>query len=236
MSNEMSYGQLKEEKLRFILKEKYPAISSFSYPKQWVIEIIESILAEFPLLKAINYQELGISGLLSLIETIIADVNVFTNEDNTVLIIEASATKPFLTMKEFIVMFLFSALTNITLFHFIFTKKKLETINVNDVEAFPYVYDNSVVLSNEDKQQYHFLTSIAAIINHIHLLPDEFIKKITALPKLPNKFGDKTIADYIKSNKAPTNIDDEHLIKYLKKTPKDIDTAKLSKSKNSNKL
>lgn len=234
--SELSYAQLIEAKFRFFLKEKYPTTSSFSYPKQWIIDQFESILEEFPLLKAINYQELGISGLLSLIETIIADVNVFTNEDNTVLIIEASATKPFLTMKEFIVIFLFSALTNISLFHFIFSKKKMETIECQNIESFLYIYENCVVLSNEDKQQYHFITSISSIINHIYLMPDEFIKKIAALPKLLNKLGDSSIADYIEGNKPSVKIEDVALTKYLKNKPHKIDNAKVSKNKNSNQL
>jgi hypothetical protein len=233
--SELSYAQLIEAKFRFFLKEKYPTTSSFPYPKQWLIDQFESILEEFPVLKAINYQELGISGLLSLIETIIADVNVFTNEDNTVLIIETGAIKPFITIKEFIVMFLLSALTDISLFHFIFSKKKMETINFNDVEAFPYIYENSVVLKNEDKQQYHFITSIVSIINHIYVLPDEFIKKITSRPKLLNKYGDSTLSEYIENNEL-RSIEDLALITYLKKTPKDIDMVKLSKSKNNNKL
>jgi len=78
--SEMSYGQLQEEKLRSQLKAKYPEISSYSFSQQWVIELIESILEEFPILKAINYQELGVNGLLSLVKTLIHDVEVFNDE------------------------------------------------------------------------------------------------------------------------------------------------------------
>lgn len=233
--SELSYAQLTEAKFRFFLKEKYPTISSFSYPNEFMLQEIEAILEEFPELKTFNYHQLSISALRSLVKQYIDNVEVYYNKSESVLVIEAEPTKTFLTMKEFIVMILFSALTNISLFHLIFSKKKMGTIECQNVESFLYVYDNSVVLNNEDKQQYHFITSIAAIINHIYLLPDEFIKKITARPKLPNKFGDSTIADYIENNKAPVDIEDEHLNKYLKKTSKNLDMAMLSKSKNSNK-
>jgi len=223
--SELSYAQLTEAKFRFYLKERYPTVSSFSYPNEFMLQEIEAILEEFPELKTFNYHQLSISALRSLIKQYIDDVEVYYNKSESVLVIEAEPTKEFLTMKEFIVMFLFSALTNVSLFHLIFSKKKMEVIECQNVESFTYIYENCVVLTNEDKQQYHFITSIGSIINHIYLLPDEFIKKITSLPKLPNKFGDSTIADYIKSNKAPANIDDEHLIKYLKKTPKNIDMA-----------
>jgi len=233
--SELSYAQLTEAKFRFFLREKYPTLSSFTYPNQWMIDQIESILEEYPELKTFNYHQLGINALRSLVKKYINDVNVFSVQHDEVLIIEAEPTKSFLTMKEFLILYMLSALNGISLFHLIFSKKKMETIECQTIESFPYVYDNSVVLSNEDKQQYHFIASIAAIINHIYLLPDEFIKKITARAKLPNKFGDNSIADYIEGNESPTSIEDLALITYLNKTPKDIDTAKLSKSKNSNK-
>ncbi len=233
--SELSYAQLTEAKFRYFLRKSYPTLSSFTYPNQWMIDQIESILEEYPELKKFNYHQLGINALRSLVKQYIDDVKIFSVHNDEVLIIEAEPTKTFLTMKEFIIMFLLSALTDISLFHLIFSKKKMETIECQTIESFPYVYDNSVVLSNEDKQQYHFITSIAALINHIYLLPDEFIKKITSRAKLPNKFGDSTIADYIKNNKAPVNIEDEHLIKYLKKTSENLDITTLSKSKNSNK-
>jgi len=226
--SELSYAQLTEAKFRFFLRERYPTLSSFTYPNQWMIDQIESILEEYPELKTFNYHQLGINALRSLVKQYIDDVEVYYNKSELVLIIEAEPTKSFLTMKEFIVMFLLTALTNISLFHLIFSKKKMETIECQDIEPFPYIYENSVVLKNEDKQQYHFITSISSIINHIYLMPDEFIKKITARAKLPNRFGYSTIADYIKSNKAPANIEDEHLIKYLKKTSENIDMATLA--------
>ena len=233
--SELSYAQLTEAKLRFFLLEKYPTLSSFTYPNQWMIDQIESILEEYPELKTSNYHQLGINALRSLVKKYVHDVKVYHDIDDEVLIIEASPTKSFLTMKEFLILFILSSLNTISLFHLIFSKKKMETIQCKDLGSFSYIYDNSVVFCNEDKQQYHFITSIAATINHIYVMPDEFIKKITSLPKLPNKFGDSTVADYIENNELPVNIEDEHLIKYLKKTPKDINTAKLSKSKNSNK-
>lgn len=233
--SELSYAQLTEAKFRFFLKEKHPTLSSFSYPNEFMLQEIEAILEEFPQLKTFNYHQLGISALRSLVKQYIDDVEVYYNISESVLIIEAKPTKSFLTMKEFLILYMLSALNGISLFHLIFSKKKMETIECQTIESFPYIYDNCVVLTNEDKQQYHFITSIAAIINHIYLLPDEFIKKITALPKLPNKFGDSTITDCIENNKSPANIEDEHLIKYLKKTSENIDIAMLSKSKNSNK-
>lgn len=233
--SELSYAQLTEAKFRFFLIEKHPTLSSFSYPNQWLIDQIESILEAYPELKTFNYHQLGINALRSLIKKYIKDAKVFFVQNDEVLVIEAEPTKSFLSMKEFLILYMLSALNGISLFHLIFSKKKMETIQCKDLGSFSYIYDNSVVFCNEDKQQYHFITSIAATINHIYVMPDEFIKKITSLSKLPNKFGDSTVADYIENNELPVNIEDEHLIKYLKKTPKDINTAKLSKSKNSNK-
>ena len=233
--SELTYAQLTEAKFRFYLRERYPTLSSFSYPNEFMLREIEAILEEFPELKSFNYHLLGISALRSLVKQYINDVEVFSDQNDEVLIIEAEPTKSFLTMKEFIIMFLLSALTDVSLFHLVFSKKKMETIECQNVESFPYVYDNSVVLSNKDKQQYHFITTITSIINHIYLLPDEFIKKITLRSKLSNKYGDSTITDYIESNVSILNIEDIALITYLKKRPKNIDTTKLSKSKNSNK-
>jgi len=230
--SEMSYAQLKEEKLRSLLKTKYPEISSFSYPKQWVIELIESILEEFPLLKAINYQELGINGLLSLIKKLIDDVQVFTDESETVLILEAQPTKSFLTMKEFIIMFLLSALTDISLFHFIFTKKKLEMIDCKGFDSFPYFDNSSVVLTNEEKQQYHFITSLEFLVNYIYISPDEFTQKITSANDIIKQYGDSSIADYIDSDTTDNGVADSVLIHYLRTTPQDINTDRPSKNKN----
>lgn len=111
----------------------------------------------------------------------------------------------------------------------------MSTLECQYVESFPYIYENSVVLNNEDKQQYHFITSISSITDHIYLLPDEFIKNITSRSKLPNKYGDSTIADYIECNKLPVNVEDIALTAYLKNNPQNIDFTKLSKRKNNNK-
>jgi hypothetical protein len=233
--SELSYAQLTEAKFRFFLKERYPTLSSFSYPNQSMIDQIESILAVHPELKTFNYHQLGISALRGLVKQYIEDVDIYYYKSDEVLIIVAEPIKSFLTMKEFIVMFLLSALTDISFFHFIFSKKKLETLECQYVESFPYIYENSVVLNNEDKQQYHFITSISSIIDHIYLLPDEFIKNITSRSKLPNKHGDSTIADYIECNKLPVNVEDIALTAYLKNNPQNIDFTKLSKRKNNNK-
>ena len=226
--SEMSLAQLKEEKLRAQLKVKYPEISSYSFPQQWIIEIIESILEEFPILKAINYKELGVNGLLSLVNTLIYDVEVFTDESETVLIIEAQPTKSFLTMKEFIIMFLLSALTDISLFHLIFTKKKLETIDCKDFDVFPYIVNSSVVQINTEKHQYHFITSIKSLVNYIFTSPDNFTKKVTSATEFIKQFGDSSIADYIDKSKAEINIDDIYLTNYLNKEPRVINTEKTS--------
>jgi len=217
--SEMSYGQLQEEKLRSQLKAKYPEISSYSFSQQWVIELIESILEEFPILKAINYQELGVNGLLSLVKTLIHDVEVFTDESETVLIIEAQPTKSFLTMKEFIIIFLLSGLTEISLFHLIFTKKKMETVDCKDFEAFPYIDNSSVVLNNEEKRQYHFITSIKSLVNYFYTSPDNFTKKMTSAIEFLKQYGDSSIADYIDKSKKEMNIDDIALTNYLNKDP-----------------
>jgi hypothetical protein len=230
--SEMSYAQLKEEKLREIFKEKYPTLSSFSYPNQFMIEQIESILESFPLLKTLNFNELSIKSLLSLIETLIDDVKVFTNEDNTVLIVEANVTKPFITMKEFIVMFLFSALTGFSLFHFIFTKKKLETIDFKDVEAFPYIYNNSVVLTNHKKQQYHFFMSLSSFITDIYTSIEAFLNTKELTVKSTQKCGDTSIANYIDSGEANKDIDDSVLTDYLQNNPQDFDTSSLYANRN----
>jgi hypothetical protein len=198
--SELSYAQLTEAKFRYFLREIYPTLSSFSYPNEFMLQEIEAILEEFPELKTFNYHQLGISALRSLVKQYIDDVEVYYNMSELVLIIEAKPTKSFLTKKEFLILYMLSALNGISLFHLIFSKKKMETIGCQSIESFQYIYDNSVVLNNEDNQQYHFITSIAAIINHIYLLPDEFIKKITSRSELPNKFGDSTIADYIENN------------------------------------
>ena len=165
--SELSYAQLTEAKFRFFLKEKHPTLSSFSYPNEFMLQEIEAILEEFPQLKTFNYHQLGISALRSLVKQYIDDVEVYYNISESVLIIEAKPTKSFLTMKEFLILYMLSALNGISLFHLIFSKKKMETIECQTIESFPYIYDNCVVLTNEDKQQYHFITSIAAIINHI---------------------------------------------------------------------
>jgi hypothetical protein len=226
--SEMSYAQLKEEKLRSLLKVKYPEISSFSFPQQWVIELIESILEEFPMLKAINYQELGANGLLSLVKTLIHDVEMFIDENETVLIIEARPTKSFLTMKEFIIIFLLSGLTKISLFHFIFTKKKMETIDCKDFEAFSYIDNSSVVQTNKEKRQYHFFTSVKSLVNYFYTSPDNFTKKMTSAIEFLKQYGDSSIADYIDKTRAEVNIDDISLTNYLSKDPIVIYTEKAS--------
>ncbi len=226
--SEMSYAQLKEEKLRSLLRTKYPEISSYTFPQQWIIEIIESILEEFPMLKAINYQELGASGLLSLVKTLIHDVEIFTDGNETLLVIEALPTKSFLTMKEFIIMFLLSALTDISLFHLIFTKKKLETIDCKDFEVFPYIDSSSVVLINTEKYQYHFITSIKSLVSYIFTSPDDFTKKMTSETEFIKQYDNSSIADYIDMSKVKMNIDDIALINYLSKDPIVINTEKSS--------
>ena len=234
--SELSYGQLIDAKFRFYLKERYPTTSSFLYPNQFMIDQIESILETHPELRAFNYHQLGINALISLVKKYIHDVKVYHFRDDEVLVLEASPTKSFLTMKEFLILFILSSLNSISLFHLIFSKKKLETIKCKDYESFTYIYENSAIIKNEDKLQYHFVSSIFAIVNHIYLLPDETIKQITLLPNLPNKFADDTIADYIENNHQTLNVEDALLTKYLTNVPQNIDAAKLSQRKNSKKL
>lgn len=234
--SELSYGQLIDAKFRFYLKERYPTTSSFLYPNQFMIDQIESILETHPELRAFNYHQLSINALISLVKKYINDVKVYHSIDDEVLILEASPTKSFLTMKEFLVLFILSSLNSISLFHLIFSKKKLETLKCKDYESFAYIYENSAAIKNEDKLHYHFVSSIFSIVNHIYLLPDEFIKRKTLLPKLPNKFGNDTIADYIENNHQTLNVEDALLTKYLINLPQNIDAAKLSQRKNSNKL
>lgn len=225
--SEMSYGQLREEKLRELYKYKYPSTSSFSYSKQWMIEQIESLLVEYPVLRTINYQEYGANGLLALIKTLIDDVEVISYHSDTVLVIEAKPSKPFLTMKEFMLIFFLSSFTKFSLFHIIFAKKKMQSIDCKDEEAFFYLYENSVVLTNEEKQKYHFITSIESIVDYIYLSPDQLIKKLSRNSELPNSYGNASISEYIDNNKIVNNLDDNQLNEYLKKEPIYIDIKKL---------
>ncbi|MCW8834023.1 MAG: hypothetical protein OQK03_11935 [Colwellia sp.] len=221
---EMSFSQLKEEKLRELLYEEYPHISSFGYSKQWMIDQIESLLEEFPFLRTMNYQEIGVNGLLALIKSKIDDVEVFSVRGNRVLVIEAKPSKPFLTMKEFMLFFVLSVFTKFSLFHFIFGKKKMETINCKYKEAFFYIYENSVVLMNQEKQQYHFIMSIESLINYIYTSPDQLVKKLSGSSSLPNKYGDHSISDFIISDRNnKKEITDIELDIYLKEESQYID-------------
>ena len=221
---EISFSQLQEEKIRELLNEEYPHISSFGYSKQFMIDQIESLLEEFPFLRTINYQEIGLNGLLALIKSNIDDVEISSHRGDSVLVIEANPSKPFLTMKEFMLFFVLSVFTKFSLFHFIFSKKKMETINCKDEEAFFYLYENSVVLTNQEKQQYHFITSIESLINYIYLSPDQFVKKLSCSSSLPNKYGNTSISDFIKSDSNnKKDITDIELDIYLKEESQYID-------------
>jgi hypothetical protein len=223
----MSFSQLQEEKLRELLSEEYPHISSYGYSKQFMIDQIESLLEEFPFLRTINYQEIGINGLLALIKSNIDDVEISSHRGDSVLVIEANPSKPFLTMKEFMLFFVLSVFTKFSLFHFIFSKKKMETINCKDEEAFFYIYENSVVLTNQDKQQYHFITSVESLINYIYISPDQIVKKLSGSSSLPNKYGENSISDFIISDRNnKKNITDIELEIYLKEESQYIESKR----------
>jgi hypothetical protein len=228
--SELTYAQLRAEEIEQKLKEFYPAIPSYS--NQWMLQLIESLLQQHPQLKSQNFHLLTIKDLLHLINTYVEDVTPYYDVDNSVLVIEAKPTKPFISIKEFIVLFIISALKQISLLHFIFGIKRMQSVKCIEVESFPYIYQSSVVLINEDKQQYHFINSINLLVQEVSLQPDEFVNKISSRPTNSNKHGDSTIQYYIENNEFRKDIEDTTLIAYLKMNPENIDIKVLSKNIN----
>lgn len=223
-------GYLIEEYTRSKLQEKHPELSVFSSRNDWIIQQIESLLEEYPILKTLNYQELSANDLLRIITTQIKYVEVISHENNDVLVVFSEPTSPFLSRKDLILIILLCIVSDFSICHFIFNTKKLDCIDCQDHEAFFYLHESSAIFKNEDKNQYHLISSLKTLMSYLYLY-EQPNKVISKLNNFNNIFNGCSIAECIDKQNNKQNIDDEKLKNYLTKRPENIDINKIRKNK-----
>jgi hypothetical protein len=88
-----------------------------------------------------------------------------------------------------------------------------------DCEVFPHIFESSVLILNSDKYRFHMLTSVKSLIEHIFVMPDDYVRELTNLSEIPNKYGDFSVTHQIKEHTNDQEVDDLNLKGFLKRNP-----------------
>jgi hypothetical protein len=190
------------------LKEKSEQKSGFKFEdssnNDWIIESIETLLNCYPILRKFNYKEMSLEQLQALVESLFKKLEMEYSEDNELIFVDLTEMKTLISFKEMMLWIIFALLNDKSHVDFTFNEKLFDDIKISDTDVLDYLCDNSYVLKNTIKKEYHFTLSLAAILGFDYNNQDPITSSLVVIQQYYKR--DLSLKEYIEYRKTGQNI------------------------------